>query len=149
MYKIWLPHAAPRNEAMPHGPRLFVICPKTCAGQLVANKRLWNMQGSWLCVFTVVWFTLWTSRNEGCASPMRFTDSQRTPKLYIEVSWNGGTPSHHPFYFRIVHHKPPNSLSRGVSRRRPWICCFLLVLFVFFWFVCLINDHNHWWGLHV
>jgi hypothetical protein len=27
----------------------------------------------------------------------------RVPQIYMRVSENGGTPSHHPFYFRISH----------------------------------------------
>ena len=35
--------------------------------------------------------------------------------LYTEVSWNGGTPSYHLFYFRLFHYKP--SSDKGVP---PW-----------------------------
>jgi len=81
-----------------------VFAPRLTQASLLPTKDCGTCKD--LGFVSLVWFALWTSGNEGCASRMKFTNSQRTPKLYLEVSWNGGTPSHHPFYFRIVHHKP-------------------------------------------
>ena len=40
----------------------------------------------------------------------------RVPQIYMRVSENGGTPSHHPFYFRISHEI--NHPAIGVA---PWL----------------------------
>ena len=78
---------------------------------------------------------------------MKFTNSQRTPKLYMEVSWNGGTPSHHRFYFRIVHHKPSSYWVPPILGNLHIL--YWLVVWIIFYFSIYWECHHPNWRSHI
>ena len=65
----------------------------------------------------------------------------------MEVSWNGGTPSHHRFYFRIVHHKPSSYWVPPILGNLHIL--YWLVVWIIFYFSIYWECHHPNWRSHI